>query len=229
MVYFVGFVADFGVPKSVNSGLAGPAAATAWTDLGLIVAFGLSHSLLARPAVRKRIAGWVSGELERSVFSIAAGLQVVLLMALWRPLPELVWSLPFETARVGLWSFYALGWGLVVWALAAIGSGHLFGWRAALAAARDQSYRPPGVRAAGPYARLQHPLYAGTALALFAAPDMSQGRLLLAVGLSSYILVGVRLEERDLAREHGAAYARYHASVPRFLPRPGRPPIRDLP
>ena len=50
--------------------------------------------------------------------------------------------------------------------------------------------------------------------------------LLLAIGMTAYIIVGARLEEGDLAREQGAAYARYRESVPGFLPLPGRSPRR---
>ena len=39
------------------------------------------------------------------------------------------------------------------------------------------------------------------------------------VALAAYILVAVLFEERDLVAEHGAAYERYRARVPRFFPR----------
>jgi hypothetical protein len=47
---------------------------------------------------------------------------------------------------------------------------------------------------------------------------MSVGHLLLAAGATGYIIVGVALEERDLQRQLGQAYAAYRARVPALVP-----------
>jgi protein-S-isoprenylcysteine O-methyltransferase Ste14 len=222
MVWFVGFAGGFAVPKTVDSGAAGAPAAALAVDLALIAAFGLVHSVLARPAVKARLARFVPAALERSLFSAIAGLQMIALMALWRPLPELVWSVGSAPARAALWTVYAAAWALVLWALAAIGSRHLFGLARAAAAAAGRDYAPPPFTSPGPYRHLRHPLYTATIVALFAAPEMSQGRLLLAAAFTLYIAVGVRFEERDLEREHGEAFRAYRDAVPGFLPSPAR-------
>ncbi|MEO6689919.1 MAG: hypothetical protein ABIS07_02630, partial [Dokdonella sp.] len=51
-------------------------------------------------------------------------------------------------------------------------------------------------------------------------PLMTQGRLLFALVTSAYIVVGVRLEERDLIKNLGAKYLNYRARVPMLLPLP---------
>jgi protein-S-isoprenylcysteine O-methyltransferase Ste14 len=51
---------------------------------------------------------------------------------------------------------------------------------------------------------------------------MTLGHLLFAAGMSAYILVGVRLEERDLVRYLGSDYERYREQVPQLVPVPGR-------
>jgi methanethiol S-methyltransferase len=219
MVWFVGFLGDFAVPKTVDSGPAGPVSAALAVDLALLLAFALVHSLLARPAAKLRMQAWVPEPLTRSVYALIAGLQLVALMALWRPLPAPVWSVPHAALRIALWSLFALGWAIVLWALRSVDDGHLFGLRQALAGARGVAYEPPPFVARGPYRFVRHPLYGATILALFAAPDMSQGRLLLALVLTAYIAIGVRLEERDLEREHGAAFRAYLEGVPGFVPR----------
>ena len=69
------------------------------------------------------------------------------------------------------------------------------------------------------YRWLRHPIYAGTLLTFWAATDMSQGRLLLAGVFTLYLLVGLRLEERDLETELGPRYRDYRRRVGGLLPR----------
>jgi len=47
---------------------------------------------------------------------------------------------------------------------------------------------------------------------------MTQGHLLLASGLTAYILFGICYEERDLVRYLGMPYRRYQQKVPRLFP-----------
>ena len=53
-----------------------------------------------------------------------------------------------------------------------------------------------------------HPLYSGFFLAFWAAPQMTAGHLLLAAGMSVYILIAIRYEERDLSDLFGDDYRR---------------------
>jgi protein-S-isoprenylcysteine O-methyltransferase Ste14 len=222
MVYFVGFLANLAVPKSVDSGAVGAPARALAVDLALLLAFAAVHSALARPAAKRLVTRWIPAALERSHYSAVAGAQIVALMALWQPLPVAVWSVGPAPARVAIWALYALGWAIVLWALWAIDERRLFGLRRAWAAAADRDDAVPALVPRGPYRFVRHPLYSATILSLFAAPDMSQGRLLLAVVLGAYTLVGARFEESALEREHGAAFRAYRAAVPAYLPSPRR-------
>jgi protein-S-isoprenylcysteine O-methyltransferase Ste14 len=51
---------------------------------------------------------------------------------------------------------------------------------------------------------------------------MSLGHLVLALGLTAYIVVGVAIEERTLVATHGEGYRAYRRSVPALVPFPGR-------
>jgi protein-S-isoprenylcysteine O-methyltransferase Ste14 len=89
-----------------------------------------------------------------------------------------------------------------------------------LARARERRYDEPVFRVPLLYRLVRHPIMVGFLIAFWAAPDMSVGRLLFAVAASGYIMVGVRLEERDLRGQLGEPYERYLRRVPRFVPRP---------
>ena len=224
MVYLVGFLANVGVSKSVDSGPAGPTGTALAVDLTLLLAFALLHSLLARPAAKARLAAHFPAELERSLYSLVAGAQIALLCWLWQPLPVPVWSVPAEWAalRLLLWTIQGTGWGIVVLALLTIGSAHLFGLRQAWAGARQVPHEPPPIESRGIYRRIRHPIYAGTLVGFWATPEMSQGRLLLVGVLTIYLFIGLRFEERELERAFGETYLAHRRAVPGLLPRLGK-------
>jgi len=72
------------------------------------------------------------------------------------------------------------------------------------------------------YRWVAHPLYAGFFLGFWATPHMTVGHLLLAGGLSIYMLVAIRYEERDLTDLFGEDYRRYRSGVGGLIPRFGR-------
>ena len=221
MVYFGFFLANLVVPKSVDSGPAGRESRAVAIDLALLVAFGLVHSLLARRAVKARLERLFPPELERSLYSLVAGVQMGLICWGWQPLPLTVWEVPAGWTALGLalWALQGAGWGIVIAALATIGSTHLFGLQQAWSAARGVPYLAPPFASRGLYRMVRHPVYTGSLIAIWATPEMSQGRLLLVSTLTVYLFVGLAFEERDLEREFGAVYREHKRRVPALFPR----------
>jgi protein-S-isoprenylcysteine O-methyltransferase Ste14 len=69
------------------------------------------------------------------------------------------------------------------------------------------------------YQHVRHPLYVGWAFAFWAIPTMTLGHLVFAAGMTTYILLAVMVEERDLLAHFGSSYAEYRRRVPMFVPR----------
>jgi len=219
LLYTIGFLAGVAVPKGVDDGPVGPAWSAVLADLALLSLFAAQHSVMARPWFKRWWTRLVAPAIERSTYVLAASLAVALLLWQWRPLPDVIWSVPAGWARATLWAVHLLGWVILVSSTFLIGHFDLFGVRQVLARARERRYAEPGFREPLFYRLVRHPLMVGFLVAFWATPDMSVGRLLFAAVASGYIVVGVRLEERDLRAQLGEQYQRYMARVPRFVPR----------
>jgi len=220
MVGFVAWQTNLVLPRTIDSGPVGPSAPALAVDLALLVAFGAVHSLLARRGAKALLGRIVPPLLERSAYTLIAGLQIAALMLFWRPLPQLVWSVDNPAGRDLLWGLQGAGWALVVVGFSTTGNTHLFGLAQAWASARGVAYEARRLVARGVYRWIRHPLYSGTLLALWAIPSASEGRVLLALVFSAYTLIGARFEERDLERDLGDLYREYRRTVPAYLPWP---------
>ena len=222
--YAVGFLADIVVPRTIDHG--GPHAGTATAaaiDALLLAVFAVQHSVMARPEFKQRWTTLVPRHVERSTYVLAASAALTLVFWQWRPIPAVVWDAPEGAARVLLWTLFALGW---IWVLAmtfAVDHLDMFGLRQVASHLRGLADRPPSFALPLPHRLVRHPMMVGFFVAFLAAPTMTLGHLLFAGLGCGYILVGVRLEERDLAVEL-PEYDAYAVATPRFIPGPGRRP-----
>jgi methanethiol S-methyltransferase len=212
------------VPLSVDAGREGtPMLAALAVNLGLITLFGLQHSAMARSGFKQWLTRRVPASVERSVYVLTASAVLALLLWQWRPLPSpALWRAESAVAVALAWTFFAAGFGLVLASTFLINHFNLFGLQQVWKQFVGRTHADPAFRTPLFYRFVRHPLYLGFLLAFWATPTMTLGRLVFALGMSSYILVGVHFEERDLDRVHGESYRRYRAQVPRFLPRPAR-------
>ena len=97
-VFFALFTDGVLVPKTVDGGATGHGWLSAGVDVGLILLFGLQHSIMARPAFKRALARLVPARLERSTYVLASSLVLALLMWQWRPLATPLWEV--ESAPV---------------------------------------------------------------------------------------------------------------------------------
>lgn len=220
-VFFVGFVGNFGVPKTLDSAPAGPLGTALAVNLMLLLGFGLQHSVMARPAFKRIWTRWVPEPIERSTYMLASCLALVLLMHQWRTIDLVVWDVRSPAGRGVLWTLFGLGWLLVPVVSLMIDHFDLFGLRQVWLHLHGRPYRPLPFRTPYLYRYIRHPLYIGWALAFWATPTLTAGHLLFAGVMTVYMVLASRIEERDLVAHFGADYADYRRRVPAFVPRIG--------
>jgi len=224
-LYAIGFVGGFAVPRSIDSAAEGPLGSAILIDVLLLAVFALQHSVMARPAFKRWWTRIVPEPAERSTYVLASSLALLLLFWQWRPIGGVVWQVEQPAGRAVLLGLFAAGWLGVLVTTFLINHFDLFGLRQVWLYLRGKPYRPLGFVTPGPYRHVRHPLYVGWLLAFWATPTMTVAHLLFAVMTTAYILIAIRLEERDLTTIHGERYARYRRSVPMLVPRirPGQP------
>lgn len=221
-LYLVGFLTNLYVPKGIDGGDGAPLAGAVAINLALLALFAVQHSVMARPAFKAWWTHLVPATVERSTYVLATSMVLGVLYWWWQPLPQTVWQIETPAARGLLWGLFTIGNVIVLCSTFMIDHFDLFGLRQVYTRWRERSYHAPSFRVAWLYRFVRHPLYLGFFLAFWSTPDMSLGHLLFAAGMSAYILIGVRFEERDLAASFGEAYERYQASTPMVVPRIAR-------
>jgi protein-S-isoprenylcysteine O-methyltransferase Ste14 len=218
-LYLIGFLAGFGVPKSIDSGTPGALGPALLVDTALLLLFGIQHSVMARPGFKAWWTRFVPRPIERSVYVLASSLALIALYAAWQPIPAPVWELTSPVARGVATALYFAGFGLVLFSTFLIDHFDLFGLRQVVLHFRERAYSEKRFVMPLLYRVVRHPLYVGWITVFWAAPTMSAGRFLFALVMTAYIWIAIPLEERDLAAHHGEPYRRWRDATPAFLPR----------
>jgi len=218
ILYAIGFLGNFGVPKTVDSGVPGATGTSVAVNLALMLLFAVQHAVMARPGFKKWWAQWVPRPLERSTFVLLASACLLLLFWQWRPLPGVVWHVEHSAIRTVLFALSMIGWATVFASSYMVSHADLFGLRQVYTYYCNRRYYPVGFRLVGLYKIVRHPLMLGFLIAFWCTPTMSAGHLLFAATTTVYILVGIKLEERDLITFLGDSYRDYRRRVPMLIP-----------
>jgi methanethiol S-methyltransferase len=220
-LYLVGFVADLpGLPTTVDHPETDtPMGLAAVIDVALILLFGIQHSVMARQGFKRAWTRFVPETIERSVYILFASIVLIVMFVFWQAMPSILWDLRGGAAGLALWAVCGVGWLIVLLSTYLINHFELFGlqqvWNGFLArGAAAPRFRTPLF-----YKLVRHPLYTGFIIAFWATPHMTVGHLLLAIGMTAYILIAIEHEERDLVRMFGADYEAYRIEVGKLAPR----------
>jgi methanethiol S-methyltransferase len=217
-LYALGFVGNFLVPRSIDGAPRADFVSSALIDIALLLAFAAQHSVMARPAFKRWFTRFIPESAERSTYVLASSLALIALFYFWQPLGGTVWSIQNPAARAFMYGAFFFGWALVLVATFLINHFDLFGLRQIWLQLIGRPYTQLEFGTPGPYKLVRHPLYLGWFFAFWAAPTMTVTHLLFALATTGYILIAIRLEERDLIAALGDDYRRYRERVPMIIP-----------
>lgn len=227
-LYLIGFVGNLVVPRTVDHGLSAPIGQAVLVNALLVGAFGVQHSVMARPAFKAWWTRYVPPSIERSTYVVLSSAVLVLLYWQWRTMPAILWDVQQPAARVTVWGVFWLGWAIGLAATFMVSHFDLFGLRQVYLAWRGKPYTHIGFHARWLYRLVRHPLMLGLLIAFWAAPTMTAGHLLFSIAMTGYVLIAVQLEERNLVDALGDEYRDYRRDVPMLLPHPRHHPAETV-
>jgi protein-S-isoprenylcysteine O-methyltransferase Ste14 len=221
-LYAIGFVTGLVVPKHIDSGPVVPLWEALVVNLVLLSLFAIQHSGMARRQFKAWLTRWMPVEIERSTYVLLASLVLILLFWQWRPMPTVVWSIPVPEIAVAVQLLAMVGVVLVLVSTFLINHFELFGLQQVIYSYLGRSMPAPHFKTPSLYKVVRHPIYLGFIVMFWAAPVMTVGHLLFAAVTTTYILIAIWLEERDLVALFGDDYRRYRDRVAMLIPFMGR-------
>jgi protein-S-isoprenylcysteine O-methyltransferase Ste14 len=222
-LYLIGFVGNWVVPKSIDTGIpAGSNGSAIAINVLLLALFAVQHTIMARPGFKTWWTRYVPWYVERSTFVLFATAILALTAWQWQPLPTVVWHVENGALAALLSGISLAGWVIVLISTFLIDHFELFGLRQSVLYALGRAVEAPAFKERLFYRWVRHPLMLGFLIAFWFTPVMTQGHLLFAVVTTAYILIALQIEEQTLVHLHGNRYRDYQRRVSMLLPF-GRP------
>lgn len=221
-LYFIGFVSNEIVPRSIAVGPASDLLVALTVDVLLVSLFAIQHSIMARPWFKTALGKYWPNAIERSLYVAMSALALYLLFRFWLPIPAVLWQVENPLLRNAIWGVAGLGWGTVLLSTFLIDHFELFGLRQIWSDWKDRAMPSQTFRQPFFYKLVRHPIYTGFLMAFWATPDMSVGHLVFSLAMTLYIFIGIRYEEKDLLDNLGDAYEQYTREVGKVIPGLGK-------
>jgi len=217
IAYGIAFFGNMFVARTIDAAAGIPLGAALPVNAGLLLLFALQHSGMARPGFKRWLARMIPPTLTRSIYVLMSSVALIAIMTLWQPMGGIVWSIETPAARQVIMAVYFLGWLLMIWSTFLLDHLELFGLRQVWCEFRGRKCVEPSFATPAAYKFVRHPIYAGWLVVVWASPVMTFSHLLLAVGMTAYTFIGIRLEETELVKRL-PYYEQYRRKVPMLLP-----------
>jgi len=217
-LYAIGFVEGLWVPKTIDTGTVVPMTEALIVNILLMSLFAVQHSVMARRQFKEWWTQYVPKSVERSTYVLFASLALLLLFWQWRPMPDVMWQVADPSTAMAITGLSFVGWFLVLTSTFLINHFELFGVHQVVNNLAGRSMSEPRFKTPVLYKLVRHPIYLGFIIAFWAAPVMTVGLALFAAVTTTYIFVGIWLEERDLIELFGDEYRRYKERVGMLVP-----------
>jgi len=217
-LYAVGFVMNILAPTTLDGEVLGSFQDSLLVDLGLLGVFAIQHSVMARKGFKKWWTKIIPVPIERSTYVLLSSICLLALVYYWRPLGGIIWTIENPIwANVLLFTGVA-GWFMVLISTFLINHFDLFGLRQVWMYFQKKEYTHLMFRLNSLYKYIRHPLYMGFLIAFWFTPVMSISHLVFSVMCTGYILVGIKLEEKDMISTFGKGYEDYKLKTPMLIP-----------
>ncbi len=218
-LYAIGFVGNFIVPKSIDSGTETSFLQAILVNVLVFSLFVIQHSIMARPGFKKWFTRFISPAIERSTFVLLTSLILLLIFWQWQPVRAVVWNVENKTVAMILTGVFFFGWLVVFLSTFMINHFELFGLKQIFDNLKNKQPQSHVLQVNFFYKIVRHPIMLGFIIAFWATPLMTVGHLIFTLGTTIYIIIAVKyLEEKDLRNYIGKEYEEYQKRVPMLIP-----------
>ncbi len=175
------------------------------------------HSLMIRKSVRNRIDQYLPKETFYSFHSITSGLLLGATVVFWQQTDFVIFSVSYPY-RYLLFLFTIIAIVGLLWAIVSLSNFDPFGRKQISNYLKNRKTKTQDFVLRGPYKITRHPFYFLILVMIWLYPVMSTDRLLFALIWSCWVVLGTKLEEKDLVEEIGEDYIKYQSNVPMLVP-----------
>ena len=101
-LYMVGFLGNIVVPVTIDGEPTLPFWLAGLVNLGLVLLFGLQHSVMARPTFKKWWTQIIPEPAERATYVLLTSVVLAVMFLFWQPMGVSIWNIENPAGRAVL-------------------------------------------------------------------------------------------------------------------------------